>query len=516
MPKTPSNKLFKLIKSLNGSEKRYFKLYSNAKNDNKVNKYILLFDAIDLQETYDEQSLRNIIYKGEAVQTRKFSELKNYLYELLLKSLQAYDEKISIDYKLKRLMQSVRVLFKRSHYNECKELLRKARGLAVKYEHFMALLEILRWEKKIAYAQIDIAFLDQDMGRIEKEEKNALGKLQNLSALQNMFFRMLIHIDKYTSGRDDKQLGVMLHEFIQQPLLASLEKAKSYPARLWYYRIYTLYYATIYNWEGCYKTSKAMLTLMDSKSEMIKEYTTDYIAGLSKLTRSCVFLEKYDEVGWYLEKIKGVDAVAYDDSLKIHIAYYLNKFAFCIATGNFAAGLEALKKHEADRTGFDERYFSVDTFYYNYSYIYFGAGHYKEALVSLEKWLKLSPSNGKLDLYRLARVLQLVVCYELGDPLLMGEVIQQVHRYQKKQKCLSEFEGALLNFFKEVNKIADKEMEQASFVQLKVLFLKLLAVPSERPFFKLFNFMTWVESKVNSQAFSDLVRKQYLSKMTNK
>ena len=515
MPKTPSNKLYKLIKSLNGSEKRYFKLYSNAKNDHKVNKYILLFDAIDLQEAYDEQSLRNIIYEGETVQTRKFSELKNYLYELLLKSLQAYDEKISIDYKLKRLLQSVRVLFKRSHYNECKELLQKARGLAEKYEHFMALLEILRWEKKIAYAQIDIAFLDKEMGRIEEEEKDALGKLRNLSALQNIFFRILIHINKYAPVRSDDQFGI-LHELIREPLLETIEKAKSYPARLWYYRIYTSYYATIYNWGACYKASKAMLSLMDSRPEMIKEYTAEYVAGLSKLARSCVLLERYGEVGWCLEKIKGVKAVAYDDKLKIHIAYYQNKFAYCIATGAFTEGLESLKKHQAERIAFDAKCFEKDIFYYNYFYIYFGVGDYKEALEYLNKWLHLPPSMERSDWYGLVRILHLILLYELGNTLLLTEIVRSVHRYQKKQVHLPEYERVLLVFFKKINKTAAEKLEQASFLELQEVFLKLFEVPSERAFFKLFNFMAWIESKINNQDFADVVKKQYLSKMTNK
>ena len=46
MPKTPSTKLFNLVKSLSGSEKRYFKIFV-GKQGHKGNKYLLLFDAID-------------------------------------------------------------------------------------------------------------------------------------------------------------------------------------------------------------------------------------------------------------------------------------------------------------------------------------------------------------------------------------------------------------------------------------------------------------------------------------
>ena len=83
MAKTPSNKLFHLVKSLSGSEKRYFKLFVSAK-ENGNNKYEQLFDAIDTQAEFNDDALRLTIYGDEPIETRKFSELKAYLYDLIL------------------------------------------------------------------------------------------------------------------------------------------------------------------------------------------------------------------------------------------------------------------------------------------------------------------------------------------------------------------------------------------------------------------------------------------------
>ena len=150
MPKTPSNKLFNLINSLSGSEKRYFKLFANKNQTGKYSKYTLLFDAIDAQEISDDEALRKVIYPNQEIQSRKFSELKNYLYELVLKSLKGFDEKTSIEYKLKGMLLNIKVLFKRSRFEDCIEMMQKAKKLVVKYEAFEHNLELLAWEKKIA------------------------------------------------------------------------------------------------------------------------------------------------------------------------------------------------------------------------------------------------------------------------------------------------------------------------------------------------------------------------------
>ena len=167
MPKTPSNKLFHLVKSLSGPEKRYFKVFVNS-HGRKDNKYLQLFDAIEGQEVFNDDVLKEMVYGDEPIQSRKYSELKSYLYELILKSLQAYDEKSSVGHRLKNMLQGVRVLFRRSLFSDCKDHLAKAKRLAYRYEQFNAVIETLDWEKKIAYAETDIDFLDKELRRIRR------------------------------------------------------------------------------------------------------------------------------------------------------------------------------------------------------------------------------------------------------------------------------------------------------------------------------------------------------------
>ena len=170
MPKTPSDRLFQLIHSLTGSEKRYFKLFVRE-GEGGDNKYLRLFEAIERQASFDEEALKHAVYGGEPIESRKYSELKNYLFEWILKSLQAYDEKTSIDYRIKSYLLGVRALFRRSRYEDALFWLGKARKSALQYEQFTSLLEIVNWEKQVAYARTDIAYLDTELARLESDEK---------------------------------------------------------------------------------------------------------------------------------------------------------------------------------------------------------------------------------------------------------------------------------------------------------------------------------------------------------
>ena len=115
MAKTPSDRLHRLIRSLTPQEKRYFRLFIGQKIEGE-SKYQQLFEAMAAMETFDEERLKQKVYKNQPLKGKKYSELKAYLYELVLKSLQSFDEQHSVEYRLNHLLQSVAVLFKGGHF----------------------------------------------------------------------------------------------------------------------------------------------------------------------------------------------------------------------------------------------------------------------------------------------------------------------------------------------------------------------------------------------------------------
>ena len=74
--KTPSEALFKLIRKMTPSEKRYFKRFGLLQQKKDSNKYTLLFDAINDQIEYDEESLLKQFEGFDLV--NNFSEIKKY------------------------------------------------------------------------------------------------------------------------------------------------------------------------------------------------------------------------------------------------------------------------------------------------------------------------------------------------------------------------------------------------------------------------------------------------------
>lgn len=508
MPKTPSQKLFQLIRSLNGTEKRYLKVIMQERPGS--NKYIRLFDAMARQDAFDEDALREQIYPGEPVESRKYSELKAYLYDWILKNLRAYDEESSIDFQLKGLLQSIRVLFKRARYEDCKELIVKAKKIARQYEDFISLIELLRWEKQIAYAEMNVSFFDHELSRIDQEEKTYLEQLSNASEYRNIFFKLYVSIRMNAFLRSEDKIAY-LKSVVSQPLLQDIARARSHLARILYHRIYSLYYFSILDIHGFNASGKYLLDVMESQPFLLKEDMSEYIAALGNYTLSCGLLEEYDSVRECLNKFLLIKANTIDDRLKIHRHYYSTKFSLCIYTGEFEEGLQALNRHFEELKQFGNAAFETSSFYFLYFYIYFGNRDYDKAQDYLNDWLNLPRSIERQDMQGLARIINLIIHYEMGNTLLLEHLLRSTYRFLQQKERLFEFERSILGFIRDVQKIRTRKELKDAFVYLQEHLVQLSQIPSEKAMLGYFDIIAWLDSKITGKPFAIVVKERYLS-----
>ena len=109
--------LHQLIQALSKTEKKYFKDFSGQGN------YIILFDAINNQEEYDEAKLLKKFAKEPFV--KNFSVAKNYLYEAILRSLRAYQAGKLMDDVSYEKLQNLKILSEKGLYTRLEIQLQK-------------------------------------------------------------------------------------------------------------------------------------------------------------------------------------------------------------------------------------------------------------------------------------------------------------------------------------------------------------------------------------------------------
>lgn len=505
MAKTPSLSLRNLIQALTGSEKRYFKLFVGDKAE-KGNKYILLFDLIDQGIVIDEEELKSLVYKGNIGESRKFSELKSYLFDLILRSLQTFDSKGTANIRLQELLQGTQVLYRRSLFKEARQHLGKAKKLASKYEEHLLLLEIIRWEKKIAYALTDIQFLDEELDSLEKEERYHLVQYQLRTRYRNTFLKLLVNIRK--KGPQGEP-GPHLNQLLTSINRLILPKETGHNTKVVFYRLMSMAKYIEGDIKGFIEINLNLMEIMESAPHFLRQEISEYISVLNNLLIGYGTLEQFEQVLKLLEKLKAVQTVTKDDILKLHRQYYMNYFSYCIHTGRFEEGIKAFEEHQNFLRKNKSISFLKNTFYFQYFYLHFGIQRYDEALGYLNDWLQLKSNEEREDFQALARVLTLLIHKEMGNIFQIQSLVRSASRYLQNNSNTTKYEEAVLIYFKRSIKDVDKQDEIKNLSRLLEGVRQIKAKGADSNLMNLFDLEVWVISKLNNIPLKDVIQQRY-------
>ena len=140
MPNRSIDALFLLVKSLEKSEKRNFKLYVKRNTDAEDLKIIQLFDALDKMTEYDEKQL---LKKSKSITKQQLSNIKAHLYKELLSSLRIIKDENNIDIRLHEQMDHARILFNKGLYLQSLKILDRLKETARTYNQLTYLQQAL-------------------------------------------------------------------------------------------------------------------------------------------------------------------------------------------------------------------------------------------------------------------------------------------------------------------------------------------------------------------------------------
>jgi len=185
----PTNDLFLLIKSLTKTEKRFFHLFASRHMIGGESMYLKFFDVIVKQKEYDESKIKEIFKKENLGSTLASS--KNRLYNLVLKSLSDFHSGMSVESKLRDLMQHIEVLFEKGLYEQGVKVIKKAKKLSVETHKHLYFLELQRWEKRLIGINQYQSDIENRINVIYKDAFVWAGKFQNLLAIEQTYYKVL-------------------------------------------------------------------------------------------------------------------------------------------------------------------------------------------------------------------------------------------------------------------------------------------------------------------------------------
>lgn len=506
--KTASDDLFQLIKSLSKQEKRYFKLHAGRHVIGTQNKYVLLFDAIEKQQQYDEAALK-AQFQGEAF-TRQFHVAKNYLYHLILDSLRNYHESKSGD-KFYSWMRNARLLFDKGLYDQSTKALAKAEKLAQGDENFLQLLEVYRRRHQMMHSQNQLDALEVYVNEGIEKEFEVLEKYRNLLEFQALNDRVFIPYWRTGAIRNEAEKQA-LEALFERPLFQSETAAASFYARYFYFNARFSFHYLLGQAEASYAHIRELVqTFEQLPAKQLKgRLIRNYVSAIINLYSVQQQLRRFDEIPSTLQKLRRIPTDSKEQEQKLFIRSINLESDFYLSTGQFQFGVKQItpaleklpkyltKSNRQQRLGL----------FYNLAYLHFGARLYDEALEWINQLLNDPEVKTRADIQCFGLLLNLVIHYELGNDQLLEYIGKSTYRFLSHRKRLFKVESTMLKLMRRYPKWLTRAQRVQGFSTLLDELKELQADEFERKAFDYFNFIAWMESKISPKTFEVIVREK--------
>jgi hypothetical protein len=508
--KKRGNDLSLLIKSLGKSEKRYFRISASRHVIGEKNTYLKLFDAIVQQEQYDEKAIKEIFKKQQM--GKNLAVEKNRLYNLVLKSLSDFHSGISVESKLRDQMQQIEVLFEKGLYDQGVQIIIKAKRIAIENQKHLYLLELQRWEKRLIAINQYQSDVESLVNTIYKEAFAWTNKFQKLLQIEETYYKVLGFHQTESKVRKKNEL-IKLKKTVETERGRTKENELDSIQKMYYYSMLSSYYRLAGNISQSYQYLHKQDPLFDKKPIDIPNLLI-YITYLTNLSILQLELCKYKEAQETFIKIRQVGSLALaQKSLRVQTAIfnsYSIELDFYQTTGNFEAGYLLLKSLQKEFEKY-EAALAISfqfTFWYLFAVMCFGVGDYKQSLMWLNKITNHPEQNLRQDYQCFARILGLIVHYELRNQVQLPYYVRSVYRYLLKRQRLFKFETLVLEYIrKKMPKINSTKDLKIAFAELKEKMFILKKNKYEKQAFAYFDFISWLESKIEKRSFSEVVKR---------
>lgn len=277
-----------------------------------------------------------------------------------------------------------------------------------------------------------------------------------------------------------------------------------------YYRIRTCftYHAIFNDHPKMNEFAHSLLTLFQTHAYMLdlESWRIEYIESLGNFIPCFVHFRKMDQLDFIYKEIERLDAPElYKASITINI---LDAY---IQTGTY---LESEKKVTEVQKNIDFYIQNIGphnlaVLYFNLAVLNFGLKKFSKSLFWLNEIInRQNEDKRSTGIAYISRIIRLIVFYELGHTDILDNQLRSTIRHISKYGPPSTFDHTLLKYIRKISYTTHSNELTMIFKELLKALLKITKDPAELKSLNYFDFISWIESKIEGKPFSAIVQRK--------
>ncbi|MGZ3899889.1 MAG: hypothetical protein ACXVNM_02685 [Bacteroidia bacterium] len=504
----PSNLLFDIIKSLTPEEEGYFKQFSSLQQGDK--NYVKIYNHLINQEEYDEKEIK-AHFKNEPF-VKHFPSEKNQLLHHVLRSLRHHRCGNNTIAYINEQIKNIQILYNKSLYRMARRELNAIKILAYRHELFYSILEIIDLEKVVI--DIEVRFDETDMVALEelmKEKEDILDKITRLEFFEDELNELFAQYNKYSFVKNQDNRN-RIETLLRKKELTGASAHSSKKALLASHLCRTFALRLLHKDKELIVAATNTIRLFEQDEAVIAEWPVYYIMTYSFLGRAYAINQQYKACFSCLDKIRSLQLNPRFSSVVLQVAIFarsaINDSMFYLYTGQFEKHqklvpyiLSGINKY-GDKIQDEERC----TLHYILFMSYFGVNDYSGALSWLNKILNKPEKESRADLYRICRLVNLVLHFEMNNHTLLNYLIKAVQRYYDSNPDIYPFEKIFIKYFRKIALSGKKHDHIRYYIAMKEELAIAFEDPYQRFALEYFDLEAWITSRIHKLSYAEALQ----------
>lgn len=504
-----SESLIQLINNLTKQEKKEFSLYISNKPEKD---YIFLFRLIDDKKISDPEELKMSFLAAKPASS--FNTVVIYLFDLLIDILTRLRTEQDSYYLLFNELLHARVLYEKSMYQECFQVLKKVKEKAVYYENHFALLVAQRLELNYL---LTLDFEDMDEQKLLNKQykmNNTLKSIRQLneqSSLYELLKYRMINRGASRSLEETQKLDDLVTSEISIVASAGVE---NFEIKKNHQLFQANYFITVGDYKAAFNSFVELNKLFEENSHLWNNPPVYYLMTVEGMLESLRIMHNYEGMNYFIEKLTKLSSPSSSFQLNVTYVIFIYRLFSFIDAGDFDKAGMWIAEHQAsliDKMLLLKEQQQAEMSLY-IALIHLGNGEYRKA----RKRLSATIGRGhlySLPLFRTIRIVNVMIHYELGDVDYIQSEIRSIKREMSKNKGYNlKVESFLLKFlnysFADTNRKKRAEIWESMAEEVHALY----ADKYETQILRKFDFVAWVEAKIFEVPLSDILKREHASK----
>lgn len=499
-----SSALISLIHSMSKPEKKAFSLASVQSGP--AAHYKTAYALVSKDKNITPDLLRAKFLKQH--KGASFDTTVKYLYKIVLDTMLELRSEQDSYYSLFDKILKARILFEKSLFEECFNLLHKVIASARKLENYYALLIASRLELEyllaLNFPNIDERTLLNKQFRIN-EVMRITQKINQQSALYELLKHRVLHKGNTRSEQQKNELNDLV---VSEMSIVASSNVDNFEIQKLHQLFQANYLISVGDYKSALHSFYELNNLLESNKHLWSNPPIYYLLTLEGILDSLRSLRNYEGMIHFINQLKKLDNPSLNFNTNVTCLIFLYEVFPLLDKGDFVSCEVLMKKYSDDL--FKKAHLlslarNAELSLYT-ALIHFGLRDYSKAQKALNNIIFVGKNYSYLPLYRTIRLVNLMILYEKKDFDLIKHESRSIKRDMNVIEKEYKIERSVLSFVNKQNLPISGTKRKVLWEKIRADFEKMHQDVFEQQIIRLFDFSAWIESKIRRISMSEILR----------